>query len=113
MPRSFVGATVAVALAVAAGGMGITSPALAKNNNAGAVIGGLVAGAVIGAAVAGAASHPNNIYVNPKPPPPPKPDPWRNAFAPKPGITCYPVQYACYNANGAYNANWTWKVYQR
>lgn len=114
MPRSFVGATIAVALAVAAGGMGITSPALAKNNNnTGAVIGGLVAGAVIGAAVAGAATHPAPIYVNPKPPPPPKPNPWQNAFAPKPGITCYPVQYACYNANGAYNANWTWKVYQR
>jgi hypothetical protein len=28
-------------------------------------------------------------------------------------VTCYPVQAACYNANGAFNANWTWKVYQR
>jgi hypothetical protein len=69
---------------------------------------------VIGAAVAGSAKHPDTIYVNPRPPPPPPgPNPWKNAFSPKPGVTCYPVQAACYNANGAFNANWTWKVYQR
>jgi hypothetical protein len=105
----------AAALVTTTGAVGLNSPAMAKNNNnAGAVIGGLVAGAVIGAAVAGSAKHPDTIYVNPRPPPPPPgPNPWKNAFSPKPGVTCYPVQAACYNANGAFNANWTWKVYQR
>jgi len=108
MLRSILGAALAAALVVGA------NPAMAKNNNTGAVIGGLVAGAVIGAAVASSAKHPDTIYVKPKPPPPPPgPNPWKNAFSPKPGVTCYPVQTACYNANGAYNANWTWKVYQR
>lgn len=113
MPRSLLGTALVAVLVAGVGGMATTGPAFAKKNNTGAVIGGLVAGAVIGAAVAGAATHPTQIYVNPAPPPPPKPDPWKNAFAPKPGVTCYPVQHACYNANGAYNANWTWKVYQR
>jgi hypothetical protein len=112
------GAGLVVALALTAGTVGTGSVAFAKdknkNNNAGAIIGGLVAGAVIGAAVAGSAKHPDTIYVNPKPPPPPPgPNPWKNAFSPKSGITCYPVQHACYNAKGAYNANWTWKVYQK
>jgi hypothetical protein len=113
MARAILGAVLIAALASATGAVGTSVPAAAKNNNTGAVVGGLIAGAVIGAAVAGAASHPSNIYVNPRPPPPPKPDPWSNAFSPKPGISCYPTQKACYNANGAYNANWTWKVYQK
>jgi len=116
MRGSRIGA-VAVAALVALGGIaGVETPALAKdnkNNNAGAVVGGLIAGAVIGAAVASSTNHSKTIYVNPTPPPPPRPDPWHNAFTPKPGVTCYPVQHACYNGNGAYNANWTWKVYQR
>ena len=40
-----------------------------------------------------------------------RPD-WANAFSPK-GVTCYPAQQACYNKNGAYNANWTWKIYAK
>ncbi|MBN9021678.1 MAG: hypothetical protein J0H08_06220 [Rhizobiales bacterium] len=113
MLRSTLGAAMVAALAVG-GTLGTSPAAFAKNNNTGAVIGGLVAGAVIGAAVAGSAKQPDTIYVNPRPPPPPPgPNPWKNAFSPKPGVTCYPVQHACYNANGAYNANWTWKVYQR
>ncbi len=117
MSRSLVGAALAAALVMTSAAAGLTTPAMAKsknNNNAGAVIGGLVAGAVIGAAVAGSTKHPDTIYVNPRPPPPPPgPNPWKNAFSPKPGVTCYPVQSACYNANGSYNGNWTWKVYQR
>ena len=111
MTRAILGAALVAALAVS-GGLGTIQPAAAKDN-AGAVVGGLIAGAVIGAAVASSASHPSNIYVRPPPPPPPKPDPWSNGFSPKPGVKCYPVQHACYNKNGAYNANWTWKVYQR
>ena len=111
MARGLLGAVMIAALATT-GAVGTSLPAAAKNNT-GAVVGGLIAGAVIGAAVAGSATHPNTIYVNPKPPPPPKPDPWANGFSPKQGVKCYPAQHACYNNNGAYNANWTWKVYQR
>jgi len=110
MARALVGGA-AVAGLLCAVISGTSTPAVAKNN-AGAVVGGLLAGAVIGAAVASAVKHPKKIYVN-NPPPPPPPDPWANAFSPKPSITCYPVQQACYNVNGAYNANWTWKVYAR
>jgi hypothetical protein len=34
-------------------------------------------------------------------------------FSPIPHMNCYPAQRACYNANGAYNANWTYKIYAR
>jgi hypothetical protein len=114
MARAILGAAAIAVLLSTAGSIGTSVPAAAANNNTGAVVGGLVAGAIIGAAVAGSVNHPANIYVNPKPPPPPPgPNPWKNAFSPKPGITCYPVQKACYNNNGAYNANWTWKVYSK
>jgi len=107
MARAVVGVTAIVGLLCMA--LSSTStPAVAKNN-AGAVVGGLLAGAVIGAAVASAVKHPKKIYVK-EPPPPSK---WSNAYSPKAGITCYPVQQACYKANGAYNANWTWKVYAK
>ena len=112
MPRLVVRAVLIAALASTTGAVGISVPAAAKDNT-GAVVGGLIAGAVIGAAVAGSVNHPANIYVNPKPAPPPKPNIWANAFSPKPGIQCYPQQRACYKNDGAYNANWTWKVYQR
>jgi hypothetical protein len=112
MARGILGAVLIAALASTTGAVGMSVPAAAKDNT-GAVVGGLIAGAVIGAAVAGSANHSSNIYVNPRPPPPPKPDPWANGFSPKPGVKCYPTQKACYNNNGAYNANWTWKVYQK
>lgn len=86
-------------------------PAPAKNNT-GAVIGGLIAGAAIGAAVSAAVDHPKTVRT-PKPPPPPPRSPWSNPYHPKQGVSCYPVQQACYNKNGAYNGNWTWKVYAR
>ncbi len=112
MARAILGAVLIAALASTTGAVGTSVPAAAKDNT-GAIVGGLIAGAVIGAAVAGSANHPTSIYVKPTPPPPPKPDPWANGFSPKAGVTCYPSQHACYNRNGAYNANWTWKVYQR
>jgi hypothetical protein len=111
MARAMLTALGAATLAVTAA-VGPAGPAAAKNNT-GAIIGGLVAGAVIGAAVASSVDHPKDLYVKPVPPPPPKPNPWANAFSPKPGVKCYPVQHACYNKDGAYNANWTWKVYQK
>ncbi len=117
MARAMLGAAIVAVLVSTAAPIGTSVPAAAADNKkstTGAVIGGLVAGAIIGAAVAGSVNEPANIYVKPKPPPPPPgPNPWKNAFSPKPGITCYPVQQACYNNNGAYNANWTWKVYSK
>ena len=112
MARAILGAVLIAALASTSGAVGGSAPAAAKDNT-GAIVGGLIAGAVIGAAVASSTNHPSNIYVNPRPPHPPAPNPWANAFSPKPGINCYPAQKACYKSDGAYNANWTWKVYQR
>lgn len=79
----------------------------AAKSDAGAVAAGLIIGAAVGAAVSSNIKHKNKIYV-PGPPPPP-----RQAFSPKPGVWCYPNQRACYNANGAYAPNWTYKVYAR
>ncbi|HET7717525.1 MAG TPA: hypothetical protein VFK86_18030 [Bauldia sp.] len=110
MRKAILGATLMAAMATS-GAVGLSQSAVAKDNT-GAVIGGLVAGAVIGAAVASSVNHPSKIYVNPAPPPPPRPNPWANAFSPSPGVTCYPVQRACYKANGAYAANMTAKIFR-
>jgi hypothetical protein len=89
--------------------LGLSSLSTEGFARGGAVIGGLIVGAAIGAAVSGAINQPKTIYVPAAPPP----QPWPKTYSPKPGITCYPAQQACYNVNGAYNANWTWKVYAR
>jgi hypothetical protein len=100
-------------LLVPALALGTSTPAPAANNT-GAVIGGLIAGAAIGAAVASASKHPTKIYVpGPPPPPPPGPNPWANAFKPQSNITCYPVQHACYRADGAYAPGWTKQTFGR
>jgi hypothetical protein len=83
-----------------------STPAQAKDGAGVALVGGLIAGAAIGAAISNSKKHPKTIYVQ-APPPPPVAQP----FSPKSGVTCYPAQQACYNLNGAYNANWTWKIY--
>ena len=108
MSRLTILPALAVAIAVTLSG----APAEAKKHNdnknanvGAAIIGGLVAGAVIGAAVSDTKTHPKQIYV--APPPPPRAQP----FSPKSGITCYPAQQACYRYDGAYNSNWTWKIY--
>ena len=87
------------------------TPAPAANNT-GAIIGGIIAGAPDGAAGARAGHHPRRVYVrNPPPPRPPGPNPWANAFQPAANVTCYPVQQACYRADGAYAPGWTNRVY--
>jgi hypothetical protein len=88
--------------------LGMSAPAMATSKT-GAAVGGLIAGIAIGAAVSSAVNHPKTVYV----PSPPKPKPSPNGFSPKPGVTCYPAVKACYNTNGSYNANWTWKVYAK
>jgi hypothetical protein len=103
--RSTLAVIAAVMLAAAA--CSATTPVSAKSNT-GAIIGGLIVGAAVGAAVSSEIKHSNKVYVASPPP-----DPWGKSFSPKPGVFCYPAQRACYNASGAYNANWTWKVYTR
>jgi len=97
----------ALAFVVVAGSM--TSEAVSKNKT-GAVVGGIIAGAAIGAAIS-SANHPTTVYVEERPKP--KPNKWGESFSPKSGVRCYPAQHACYSADGAYNANWTHKVYAR
>ncbi|MCP4381208.1 MAG: hypothetical protein GY798_07280 [Hyphomicrobiales bacterium] len=83
----------------------------ARADNTGAVIGGVIAGAAIGAAVSSAINHPPSTHSKKPPPTPSKPNPWADAYKPTGGIKCYPAQQACYNNGGAFNANWTHKVY--
>ena len=106
MPRR---ATLALGamLALAATPLALPFEAEARNN-AGAVAAGIIIGAAVGAAVSSDIKHSNKVYV-PGPPPPPS----NTGFSPKPGVWCYPGQRACYNANGAYAPNWTYKVYAR
>ena len=98
----------ALAFVVVAGSM--TSDALSRSSKTGAVVGGLIAGAAIGAAIS-SANHPTTVYVEERSKP--KPNKWGESFSPKPGVRCYPAQHACYSSDGAYNANWTHKVYAR
>lgn len=97
-------ALLAPALLVAQG-----APGEAKDGkNAAAILGGL-AGLAVGAAIADSANRNHDVYGAPPPPAyrPPAP------FSPAGGIVCYPEQRACYNNGGAYNGNWTWRVYGR
>lgn len=98
--------TAAALLAVASWGM--TTTTFAKSNT-GAIVGGIIAGAAVGAVVSSAINQPRIVYV----PAPPPPQPWPQTYSPKPGVNCYPAQRACYNASGAYNANWTYRVYAK
>ena len=98
------------AVLIPAFALGISAPEPAEAKGGGAVIGGIIAAAAIGAMVSNSVAQPRAVYVVPAPPPP---QPWAGVFAPRPGVNCYPAQRACYYANGAYNANWTWKIYAR
>jgi hypothetical protein len=90
-------------------GFGSSAPAEAGNKGA-AIAGGIIAGAAIGAAISSSINQPRTVYVPLPAAPPPQ---WQQVYSPIPHMKCYPAQRACYNANGAYNANWTYKVYAR
>jgi len=47
------------------------------------------------------------------PPVRPKPGDWRAPFSPGGGITCYPLERACYNRNGHYMPSWTRRAFSR
>ncbi len=93
------------ACVLAAASLGTIAEAPARND-AGAVAAGLIIGAAVGAAVSSDIKHKNKIYVS-------GPPPSKKGFSPKAGVWCYPAQRACYNKNGAYAPNWTYKVYAR
>jgi hypothetical protein len=99
----------AVALLAPALLMSQSAPSEAKNGkNSAAIVGGIV-GLAVGAAIADSANRNRDVYGEPPPPAyrPPAP------FSPAGGVICYPEQRACYNNGGAYNGNWTWRVYGR
>ncbi len=92
-------------------GLGFSAPAEAGNKGA-AIAGGIIAGAAIGAAISSSVNQPKTVYV-PVPVAAAPPPQWQQVFSPIPHMNCYPAQRACYNGNGAYNANWTYKIYAR
>ncbi|HEY8277285.1 MAG TPA: hypothetical protein VIG52_09870 [Methyloceanibacter sp.] len=93
-------------------GVGFGGSAPAEAGKGAAIAGGIIAGAAIGAAVSSSVNQPRTVYV-PVPVAAPQPQAWGQVFSPIPHINCYPAQRACYNANGAYNGNWTYKIYAR
>src|SRR5262245_26102324 len=105
--------SIPVALAI---GFGLTlgSPCPAEAGKGASIAGGIIAGAAVGAAISSSVNQPKTVYVPvPVAAPAPPPNAWGQVFSPNPHINCYPAQRACYNANGAYNGNWTYKVYAR
>jgi hypothetical protein len=110
MALRLVSITASIVLALGFG-FGSSAPAVAGNKGA-AIAGGIIAGAAIGAAVSSSINQPKTVYV-PVPVAAPPPPQWQQVFSPIPHMNCYPAQRACYNANGAYNANWTYKIYAR
>jgi hypothetical protein len=110
MALRLVSITASIVLALGFG-FGSWAPAAAGNKGA-AIAGGIIAGAAIGAAVSSSINQPKTVYV-PVPVAAPPPPQRQQVFSPIPHMNCYPAQRACYNANGAYNANWTYKIYAR
>jgi hypothetical protein len=104
--------SIAVSIILALGfGLGGSAPAQAGNKGA-AIAGGIIASAAIGAAVSSSINQPKTVYV-PVPLAAAPPPQWQQVFSPILYMNCYPAQRAYYNANGAYNANWTYKIYAR
>ena len=107
MALRFVSIAASVVLAL---GFGLGGSAPAEAGKGAAIAGGIIAGAAIGAAISSSVNQPKTVYVAV---PPPRPPQWQQVYSPIPHMNCYPAQRACYNANGAYNANWTYKIYAR
>jgi hypothetical protein len=81
-----------------------------RADSTGAAIAGGVVGLAVGAALSKKHKH-SKVIIVPEYRPPYPPGGYPNAFAqsysPIPGIICYPVQRACYDAGGAFNPKWT------
>ena len=93
--------------------MAMVASAPAVSKTGAAVIGGAV-GLGVGAAISKSKKQKKVIYYPGYAPayPPGGYDPyWNRVISPKPGIFCYPAQYACYTANGSFSPKWTSRMY--
>ena len=93
MTRSPTRLVVALAAALL---LGQAVPAGANDDAAAALAAGVI-GAAIGASLADHAHHHHKH---------------KNQFSPKPGITCYDREAACYHDNGGFAGKMTWEVYR-
>ncbi len=88
-----------VAAAALLAALGTAAPAAAHNHTGDAIAAGVV-GAAIGAALANSAhrSHERERSSS-------------HHWSPKPGVTCYDRQAACYHNDGSFAAHMTWEIY--
>jgi hypothetical protein len=86
-----------LAALAAAALMAFASPAAANNDVAAAVAAGIV-GVAIGASLSDHHKHKNHKH--------------NGQFSPKPGVTCYDRQRACYKNDGSFASNMTWEFYR-
>lgn len=77
---------------------GLASPAAAHNNDVAAAVAAGVVGVAIGAALSDHPKHHGHKH--------------KDHFSPKPGVTCYDYQAACYHDDGSLASNMTWEVYR-
>lgn len=76
----------------------LAAPAAANNKDVAAAVAAGVVGVAIGAALADHPKHHGHKH--------------RDRFSPKPGVTCYDYQAACYHDDGSLASNMTWEVYR-
>lgn len=77
--------------------LALALPAEANDKDVAAAVAAGIAGVAIGAALS---DHPHHGHTP------------RNHFSPKPGVTCYNYQAACYHDDGSFAANKTWEYYR-
>jgi hypothetical protein len=83
-----------IAVMAVALGTGFAQPALPNDATAAAIAAG-IAGVAVGAAIS---NHHHHNHPG-------------GHFSPKPGVTCYNKQRACYHDDGSFAANATWEYY--
>jgi hypothetical protein len=112
--RQLGGCLTGVALAaMAAAGTLAAPPAAHAKNGVNAAIAGALIGAAVGAAVSESQRQPRQIIVDDNDYAPVYRGGRYASYSPKPGVICYPVQQACYKANGTFAANASWQEFGR
>lgn len=86
-----------IALLASAALLGLAAPAAANNDVAAALAAGVV-GVAIGASLSDHHKHHGHKQ--------------GGSFSPKPGVTCYDRQAACYHDDGSFASNMTWDIYR-
>lgn len=87
-----------IAVLASAALLGLAAPAAADNDAVAAAVAAGVVGVAIGAALSDHPKHHGHKH--------------KDYFSPKPGVTCYDYQAACYHDDGSYAAHMTWDVYR-